>query len=265
MLLAGCGSTGTSGGGLPVVATTTQVADWAREIGGPDVDVHQILRPNTDPHEYEPRPDDVAATTDARVVFESGEGLDGWVSKLVSAAGGDPARVDLADAVPIRRAGDAHWWHDPRNVEAAAAAIAAALGRADPAHRAAYATRARRYQTRIRRLDAELRRCIAQVPPRARLLVTDHDALGYFADRYGLRVVGAVIPSLSTAAQASAGESTRLIDLIEREHVRAVFPEASVNARLAEAIARASGATARYRLYGDTLGPAGSSGTVRQR
>ncbi len=100
LLLAGCGSTG--GGNAGVVATTTQIADWARIVGGDAVSVHQILRPNTDPHEYEPRPSDVQAASGAKVVFESGDGLDRWMGKVVSAAGGSPKVVDLGAEVPVK-------------------------------------------------------------------------------------------------------------------------------------------------------------------
>src|SRR5439155_1099836 len=80
VLLTGCGS-GSRGHALPVVATTTQIADWVRVVGDGNVQVHQILQPNTDPHEYEPRPADVAATSGTRIVFENGDGLDHWMDK----------------------------------------------------------------------------------------------------------------------------------------------------------------------------------------
>ena len=95
-----------------------------------------------------------------------------------------------------------------------------------------------------------------------RKLVTDHDAFNYFAARYGIQVVGAIIPSQTTEAQPSAGETTQLIDLIRREHVHAVFPESSINRRLAEAVARETGARSDLVLYGDTLGPKGSPGAT---
>jgi zinc/manganese transport system substrate-binding protein len=100
------------------------------------------------------------------------------------------------------------------------------------------------------------------VPAARRTMVTDHDAFGAFAARYGVTVVGAVIPARTTQAQPSAGELSRLAAVIRREHVRAVFPETSVNPRLARAIARQTGASAEYTLYGDTLGPAGSDGAT---
>jgi zinc/manganese transport system substrate-binding protein len=271
LVLAGCGA-GAGGSGLRVVATTTQIADWTRAVGGSDVAVHQILRPNTDPHEYEPRPQDVEATAGAKVVFENGDALDHWMAKVVEQAGGKPRAVVLGDRVPIRRPGEAsgpeasrfdpHWWHDPRNAEVAVGAIRQTLVAADPAHHAAYARRAAAYLRRLRALDTRLGACFARLPRTERKLVTDHDAFGYFAHRYGLDVVGAVIPSQTTQAQPSAGATVRLIRLIRREHVRAVFPESSLNRRLADTIARETGATSQHTLYGDTLGPAGSAGAT---
>jgi len=101
---------------------------------------------------------------------------------------------------------------------------------------------------------------VDRVPAAKRRIVTTHDALGYFARRYGIEVVGAVIPSLSTQAQASAGDVQRLVDQIRREHVQAVFPENSVNPDIERAIAREAGASIGGKLYADSLGPKGSAG-----
>ncbi|HEX6702826.1 MAG TPA: zinc ABC transporter substrate-binding protein [Gaiellaceae bacterium] len=275
VLLAGCGGSSSSDGKLRVVATTTQIADWMREVGGPDVDVHQILQPNTDPHEYEPRPRDVEAVARADLVFENGDGLDAWMDKVVAQAGTHPRVMVLGEFVPVKLPGessgpersrfDPHWWHDPRNADAAVFAMGAELILADAKHGKhgpAFARRGRAYRATLEALDRKLRACFARIPPRERNLVTDHDAFGYFAHRYGLRVVGAVIPSQTTQAQPSAGETARLVALIRREHVRAVFPESSLNRNLAETIARESGARSDLTLYGDTLGPAGSPGAT---
>jgi zinc/manganese transport system substrate-binding protein len=259
LVAAGCGSGG-SNGKLEVVATTTQIGDWARRVGGANVDVHQILQPNTDPHDYEPRPGDVGATAGATIVFESGDELDGWMSKVVSEAGGNPTVVVLGGQVPVRRGSDPHWWHDPRNALAAVHRIGQALAKADPAHADDYRRRAEQYGSLVFLLDKDIGNCFRLVPPAEKKLVTDHDAFGYFAARYGLRVVGAVIPSQTTQAQPSARDTARLIDLIKHEHVKAVFPESSLNPSLAETIARETGASSSYTLYGDTLGPKGSAG-----
>jgi zinc/manganese transport system substrate-binding protein len=255
---------------IPVVATTTQLGDIVRAVGGEGVDVHQILRPNTDPHEYEPRPDDVKKTAGARVIFESGDNLDRWMKDVAQQAGSDADTVDLGATAPVRRPGetsgpeaskvDPHWWHDPVNVEAAVPVIAGALSRANPGGRATYARNGAAYLLRLRGLDARIRTCMRAVPAARRRLVTDHDAFGYFAQRYGIDVVGAVIPSQTTTAQPSAGDLASLVRTIRRERVRAIFPESSVNPKLAEAIARDTGARSDLSLYGDTLGPKGSSG-----
>lgn len=271
---AGCGGGSDSGGGekLDVVATTTQIADWVREVGGGAVDVHQILQPNTDPHEYEPRPQDVEETANAKLVFTNGDNLDKWMGDVVSESGSGAAVVDLGAVVPERLPGepsgeeaakyDPHWWHDPRNAEAAVGEIEKRLTAADPGAKAEFEANSQRYRGELGRLDSNISKCIGTVPARERKLVTDHDAFGYFAARYGIDVVGAAIPSQTTQAQTSAKELSELADTIEAEGVKAVFPESSLSPKVAEAIARETGASADHTLYGDTLGPADSEGAT---
>jgi zinc/manganese transport system substrate-binding protein len=271
--LAGCRSVGPSPGGkLAVVATTTQVGDFAREVGGSEVSVHQLLEPNTDPHEYEPRPSDVEATAGAKVVLTSGDRLDRWMAKVVSQSGANADVVDLSRSNVLRLPGessgpeasrhDPHWWHDPLNAEAAVAAIRDAFTKADPSHRADYERNAAAYTTRLRALDTGVRRCFATIPRAERKLVTSHDAFSYFARRYSVTVVGAIVPSQTTQAEPSARDVARLADQVRREHVRAVFLESSVSPRLAQAVAREDGAIGNLTLYGDTLGRRGSSGAT---
>jgi len=272
LLVAGCGAPGSGGGQMKVVATTTQIGDFVREVGGNSIAVDQILQPNTDPHEYEPRPSDVSGAVEAKLVFANGDELDSWVGQIVSDSGSDAEIVDLGAIVPERRQGessgaeasryDPHWWHDPRNAEAAVVAIERHLAAADPSHRREFQRNARAYLAKLRALDAGIERCMDEVPAARRKLVTDHDAFGYFADRYGIEVLGAVIPSQTTQAQPSAKDLSALAKLIEREHVEAIFPESSLSPKVAEAIASQTGASSNYTLYGDTLGPEGSSGAT---
>jgi ABC-type Zn uptake system ZnuABC Zn-binding protein ZnuA/ABC-type Mn2+/Zn2+ transport system permease subunit len=273
LLGAGCaGGLGARDGQIEVVATTTQIGDWVREVGGNAVAVDQILQPNTDPHEYEPRPSDVAGAAQAKLVFASGDDLDSWIDQVVSDSGSDAEVVDLGATVPVRLPGessgaeaskyDPHWWHDPRNAEFAVREIAHRLALADPKHKAEFTRNAGAYLAKLLFLDGEIVRCMDSVSAARRKLVTDHDAFGYFADRYGIDVVGAVIPSQTTQAQPSAKDLSALAGLIEREGVDAIFPESSLSPRVAEAIAAQTGASADYTLYGDTLGPAGSDGAT---
>jgi ABC-type Zn uptake system ZnuABC Zn-binding protein ZnuA/ABC-type Mn2+/Zn2+ transport system permease subunit len=282
--VAGCGDSGSSDGRLDVVATTTQIGDFVREVGGEAVSVDQVLQPNTDPHDYEPRPSDVEAAASARLVFVNGDDLDHWIDQVVDDSGSDATVVDLGAVVPERLPGeghdhgdeeavddeghsaeaefDPHWWHDPRNAEAAVREIERRLIAADPARAATFPRNADAYLARLAALDAGIARCIDAVPPGERKLVTDHDAFGYFAHRYGLDVVGAVIPSQTTQAQPSARDLSDLAALIAREDVAAIFPESSLSSRVADAIARQTGASAEHTLYGDTLGPDDSDGST---
>jgi zinc/manganese transport system substrate-binding protein len=261
LLLAGCGAAATADGRITVVATTTQVADLARNVGGSHVHVVQILAPNADPHEYELRPQDVEAVAHADVVLRSGGDVDEWVGEAIEGSGTHASVVDLSRHVALD-GDDPHWWQDPHNAEAAVGEIRAALDTADPAHRGAYDRAARAYAARIARLDLGVRACIDKVPAGRRKLVTTHDALGYYARRYGLEVIGTVIPSLSTEGQPSAGDSAELIATIRRAGVKAIFAESSVNSKVEQAIGRQTGATVGRPLWADTLGPPGSDGAT---
>ena len=254
-----CGGGSSSAGERTVVATTTQVADLVREVGGARISVDGMLRPGGDPHDYEPRPSDVASVAKAGLVFRSGGEVDDWLGDVIDNAGGNADVVSLIDSVH-RIGDDPHWWQDPRNAERAVETIRARLTKFDPAGRGQYRRNAARLERRLHALDAKIASCVARVPPPKRRIVTTHDALGYFAGRYGVRVVGAVIPSLSTQAQTSAGDVQKLVDQIRREHVEAVFPESSVNPDIERAIAREAGATIGGKLYADSLGPRGSAG-----
>jgi ABC-type Zn uptake system ZnuABC Zn-binding protein ZnuA len=255
LALAACGGSGGRGSEATIVATTTQLADFARNIA-PRAKVVQILSPNTDPHEYEVRPADVKALASADIVLRSGGEVDGWLGGALDAAGvAEQDVVDVGSAVGLE-GDDPHWWQDPVRAEKAARLIGARFAAAGlPDHSAAYVAR-------LRALDAGVRGCMARVPAAERKLVTSHDALGYFARRYGIRVIGAVIPALSTAAQPSAGEVAGLVATIRREGVRTIFAESSVNPKVEEAIARETGASIGKALWADSLGPKGSDGAT---
>jgi ABC-type Zn uptake system ZnuABC Zn-binding protein ZnuA len=280
---------GAASGAVPrIVATTTQAADLARNVAGDDAQVTQLLTANADPHGYELRPRDVEALADADLVVRSGADLDDWLEDAIEQTANDAPVVTLIDAVQTREGGhdehgeeghgeeeehgeeedgdehavDAHWWQDPRNAVLAVREIERALAIVDPPHASAYADRAESYRAEIERLDSVVRACWQRVPQRQRKLVTTHDALGYYADRYGLEVVGTVIPSLSTQGQPSSGEVAELARTIRREGVRVVFPESSVNSKVERAIADATGAEVGGELWADTLGPEGSDGAT---
>lgn len=261
LAVAGCGDDGGSGGGNAVeaVATTTHAADLLTHVGGERVQVRTLLTPNSDPHEYEPRPSDARAVAESALVVRSGGDLDEWLGDVVENAGGNGRVLTLLDAVRARRE-DPHWWQDPRNAVLAVGAIRDALIEADPNGAADYRRSAAVYAERIEALDSRIAACMAAIPARRRKLVTTHDAYGYFAARYDIEVIGAVIPSLSSQARPSAGDTDALVRQIRREGVEAVFPESALDPRLERAIAREAGAEVGEALYADTLGPGGSAG-----
>jgi ABC-type Zn uptake system ZnuABC Zn-binding protein ZnuA len=259
-LLAGCG--GGSGSGKPlVVATTTQAADLARHVAGDRAQVKGILAANSDPHDYEVRPADVKALVHADLVVRSGGDVDAWLDGAIDSAGTKAPVLTLLDKVG-REGEDPHWWQDPRRAQTAVTAIGAALAKADPPGAAGYRRRADAYVKDLRTLDASVASCIGEIPPARRKLVTTHDALGYYAHRYGLEVIGAVIPALTTQAQASSGDLGKLVDTIRRAGVPAIFAESSVNAKVEDAVAQETGARVGKALWADSLGPAGSDGAT---
>jgi ABC-type Zn uptake system ZnuABC Zn-binding protein ZnuA len=216
----------------------------------PDANVVQLLQPNADPHEFEIRPHDVGALADADLILRSGGDVDDWLDEAIEGSGTDAPVVTLSDAIP-RRGDDPHWWQDPRNAVIAVHEIERATHRTAPA-----------YVERLQRLDRDVAACIAKVPAGERKLVTTHDALGYYAQRYGLEVIGTVIPSLSTAAQPSAGDTAALIETIRQAGVKAIFAESSVHPKVEAAIAAETGAKVGRPLWADTLGPPGSDGAT---
>jgi zinc/manganese transport system substrate-binding protein len=255
--LSACG--GASGGGGPnVVATTTQVADLARQVAGRRAKVTSLLKPNSDPHGYEPRAGDVKALVGADLVLRSGGEIDQWLEDARRGAGSHAPVVTLG-----RDTGqEPHWWQDPRAALRALPALRDALIRVDAGGKAQYTANAARYAGALRRLDRAVARCIATIPAAKRKLVTTHDALGAYARRYGLEVIATVIPSRSTGGQASAGETAALVRTIRREHVPAVFAESSVRSDVERSIAREADAAVAPALWADSLGPKGSSGAT---
>ncbi len=241
-----------------IVVSTTQLGDVVGVIAGRDLRVHVILPPGADPHAYEPRPRDALAIAEARLVLASGRGIDDWLGHLATSM----PPIDVSHLLPARRLNDPHWWGDPTNVAVVARGVAEMLARLDPAHAVGYRSRAQEYVSQLAALDAAIRRCVATVPPARRVLVSDHDAFGYLADRYGITVAGAVFPSQSEEGATSVRALVDLVQVVRRTGVHAVFAEASLSHRVISQIAAATGVRADLALYGDSLGRPGSGAST---
>jgi ABC-type Zn uptake system ZnuABC Zn-binding protein ZnuA len=255
---------GTHGSTLRVVATTTQVADFARNIGGDRVQVTSLFKPNVDAHDYEPSPADIDTIARADLVIENGAGLESWLHDTVTSSGYDGPVIDTSQGVRLRQLGgqpDPHIWQNPRNAMVMAANIEGALAAADPADADVYRTNLAAYTKQLQALDAEVQRQLDSMANKK--LVTNHDAFGYYIDRYGLQFVGSIIPSFDTSAELSGRDIRDLVAKIKATRVKAVFSETSLPPKTAETIAREAGVKVvegEDALYGDSLGPPGSDG-----
>ncbi len=268
--LAACAPVGQGGPRKPVVVvTTTYIQDWTRNVGGDRIELVGILDPSADPHEYQPTAVDARNVARADVVIANGLGLEaGWFPALAKNAPPGAQVIELAKLVgvgaqpggPGGSEGDPHVWQDPTNVRKMVPVIRDALARADPAGEATYAQNAAAYDAQLDQLDRDVKAQIDTIPPASRKLVTNHDAFGYYARRYGLTVVGSVVPSLTTDAEPSAAETRRLIDAIKAQGVKAIYTESNLNPKLEQQIAQEAGVRVYSNLYGDALGPPGSDG-----
>ncbi len=258
-----CGVQGpkTSGSGVSVVATTTQIGALTREVARDRVALTVLLEAGADAHDYEPNPQTVKVIHNARLVLRNGIGLDQWLDKTINAAGGDAEVVTVTRDIALRTqdgAEDPHVWHNPQNAKAMVDNIVTALSSADPANAEFFAANGAAYKARLDETDAEVRALIDGIPAANRKVVTNHDAFGYFFDYYGLEFVGAVIPTSNKEAQASAKELAALQDLIKEEGVKAIFAETEIDPKVARELAADSGVTVVEGLYADSLGPPGS-------
>jgi len=249
-----------SGRRLRIVTTTTQVTDFARVLGGGRATIYDIVKANVDPHDYEPTPADLEAVRAADLIVKNGVDLERWLDRTLESAGSKARVVDASAGVALHGP-DPHIWHDPTRASTMVATVAAAMGAADPENAGAYEVERRAYAGELESLDAEIRTRIDSLPNKK--LVTNHDAFGYYVERYGLDFVGSVIPSFDTQAELSSRALSALVARIRDLGVRAVFSEASLPPKTAETIARESGVrvvAGADALYGDSLGPPGSDG-----
>jgi zinc/manganese transport system substrate-binding protein/manganese/iron transport system substrate-binding protein len=268
LLAAGCaeqsGPWRDGAAGLRVVATTTQVADFARNVGGDRVDLVTLLKPGIDAHDYEPSPADLDAIARADLVIENGVGLEEWLGDTIESSGFDGPVVDASQGVRLRVVGgepDPHIWQDPRNAMVMAANIERGLAGAEPATTAQFEANLAAYTKQLKTLDAETERQIDSLA--SRKVVTNHDAFGYYLDRYHLELVGSVIPSFDSSAELSGRDIRDLVAKIRATGAEAIFSETSLPPRTAETIGREAGVkvvVGEDALYGDALGPPGSDG-----
>jgi zinc/manganese transport system substrate-binding protein len=247
-------------GGLKVVASFSILADMTRQVGGDAVSVTTLVGPDADVHRFRPRPGDIAAVKSADLVVENGLGLEPWLTRLERSMGFAGRRVVATARVKPRMVTengrhipDPHAWQDPRNGVFYVQAIADGLAATLPAQASTIRARADAYAGRIAALDGALASMFAEIPDRRRRMVTSHDAFGYFGARYGIGVNG--IEAADNDADLSQHHLAELTHIMKATGVRAVFPENIADPRIAERLARESGARLGPVLYSDALSP----------
>lgn len=276
-VLAGCA--GRDGGGaspeqLRVVATIGMIADVAQRIGGDRVSVQGLMGPGVDPHLYKARAGDVRRLSEADLVLYNGLHLEAAMGEVLEQLGRRKRTVAVTDWIPrsalsappeFRGNYDPHVWFDVMLWLQAARRIAAALGEADAAHAAEYDSRLRDYERELEALDEWVRQRVATIPVERRMLITAHDAFNYFGRAYGVEVMG--LQGISTASEAGTGDVQRLVAVVVRRRIPAVFVESSIPLRTIQAVqaavrARGFAVAIGGSLYSDALGdPGGPAGT----
>jgi zinc/manganese transport system substrate-binding protein len=250
-------------GGLRVVASFSILGDLVRQVGGDAVSVEALVGPDGDVHVYEPRPKDLRTLMAAGVLVRNGLGLEGWMDRLTGAADFKGKVVVASEKVTARTmkkesgaiATDPHAWQDPANAILYVRAIGDGLAAADPSKAGSYRAAAERYGAEIARVDGWIGAALAAIPADQRRIITTHDAFGYYGARYGVEFLSA--EGISTEFEPSAKAIAALVAQIKREKVRAVFIENMTSPRLAEMLARETGAVLGGTVYSDALSPPG--------
>ena len=262
---------------LRVASLSTVMADLARDIGAERVEVTEIVKPGVDPHIYEPTPGDRKTMAKSQILLASGLGFEGYLDKIRPSLEKSGVRLVVGGDVvkPIEGAcdeheghdhshghshgtTDPHWWHSISNVQVVATQICNAFVAADPEGKGTYEANAKNLQTRLAALSKWVRLQLAALPKANRVLVTSHDALGYFAKDNGFEIFA--VQGISTSDQPSSQKVKRLIGEIKARKVKAIFAENIENPKVLEQITNETGAKPGGVLYADGLG-SGPAGT----
>ncbi len=266
LVLTGCAAS-SSGTSVPVILTsTTFLADITRNIAGDRISVESLLPIGADPHSYQPTPQDVARITESKILVINGVDYERFLESLlgVKPTGGEKQIIEASAGVsPRMEAGniDPHMWLDPNNVILYVENIREGLTHFDPDGAMVYRSNADAYAAELKNLDAWIVEQVNQIPAGKRLLVTNHEAMGYFADRYGFTVVGTAIESFSSDASPSAKQLAALIDQIKASNVTAIFLDTSDNTTLAQQIAEETGVRVATDLHLESLTDGAPAGT----
>ena len=250
-----------------VLTTTTILADIARHVAGDQLVTESLLPFGADPHSYQPVPQDTKKINESKVLIINGADYERSLNSLLTNVGDKKELIEASTGLRLitnpdnDKEVDPHLWLDPNNVIVYVDNIRAGLTKFNPDSADEYQANARAYVTQLQELDAWINGQVAQIPPKRRVLVTNHDSLEYFADRYGFKIVGSVIPGFSSDASPSAEQMADLIDRIKLFEVPAVFLDTADNPALAQQIASETGVKMVTDLHLESLTEGAPAGT----
>jgi zinc/manganese transport system substrate-binding protein len=247
---------------VPAVASFSILGDMLREVGGDRVAAQVIVGPDMDTHNFQPRPSHAEALRGAVIAIRNGAGFDAWFDRLLSSTRFAGVAVTATEGVALRPASgahghggqDPHAWQDVRLAIQYVRNIEAGLVRADPAGAERYRARAAGYAQRLEALDAWIREQVATVPEARRVVITGHEAFGYFGAAYGVSFRAP--QGVSANAEPSAQQVAALIRMIRAQGVTAVFLENIGNPATLRRLAEEAGVRVRGRLFADALSAA---------
>ncbi len=251
---------------VQIASFSTITTEIAREVGGERVQVTGLVGPGVDPHAYEPTPEDLKVVARADLIVTLGLHMGNYVPKLRQSVGAKSSLLEVGNSLPSlkikdeeaveggkrKQTEDPHWWHSIENMKQATREIGNILAVLEPKGKAVYEHNADLYIARLDALEGWARREIALLPRDQRVLVTSHDAFHYFVAEYGFRIYP--IQGISTEDEPSSQKVARIIEMIKREHVKAVFFESIENPKVIAEITKESGAVLGGKLYADGLG-----------
>jgi manganese/zinc/iron transport system substrate-binding protein len=245
-----------------VVATTTMIADMVADVGGDRIELRGLMNAGVDPHSYRPSRSDVLAMQKADLIFYNGHHLEGRMTDVLERMKSRKKRVyAVAEGIPEVHwmeadegdgAIDPHLWFDPSIWEKGICVVVGALSEVDPEGKEYFEARGEALRLKYRGLADWAKSVLSEIPEEHRVLVTSHDAFGYFGRAFGFNVVG--LQGISTLSEAGLGDVRRLADFIREQGVRAVFVESSLSPRLMERVSELSGAKVGGMLYSDAMG-----------
>lgn len=270
LLLAGCGPVPQNAdNALNVLASTTFLADITQNVAGDRAQVVSLLPIGSDPHAYQATPADVVKISESTILILNGIEYEHFIEPLLENADGERLVIVASDGLephPMEEdageehaggeeheAGDPHMWLDPNLVITYVENIRDGLSQADPGGAEVYRSNAEAYIAQLKDLDSFIKSQVESIPAERRLLVTNHEALGYFAERYGFTIVDTILPSVSSEASASAQEVASAIERIKLSGAPAIFLGEVENDSLAEQIASETDIKVVRDLYLETL------------